>query len=376
MPPVTLVVIALAGGIAVGSVLDIPTGGAIAVALAALLAALVLAYVGSRPGANRRALGTAAALCLCFFALGSMLIGIDDRDTGGRAGSYRAEPAANPVYRRFSFQVEKVLTPAESGQFLAIVFGDQSKVSPSAKEAFRRAGLLHIFAASGFNVTLAAAFMMFAGAKLRAPRRVAGAFALLSIFGYFWLVGPSPSVTRATIMAVIFYATLFAGRRADPIAAMAAAGAAMLLIAPDILFDIGWQLSFSSLIGILFFYPRLVSRVAPAAQAAAAPFLVTGAAQIGVTPVLLYHFGQVSMVALLANPVVTMAVAAITSLGFGSLLISFVSPSLAVLVIQLTRPLLALVKVSAEFFGSWPGAVVQLEPSVWTPGFFIAAVII
>ncbi len=374
MSPVTLVVISLAGGIVVGKVVDLPFAGTSGVAISVFLAAPLIMWCGRRLGSSTPVPWLPAALCLGFFALGLTLISLDSGESGGPAGWYREERTPNPVYERFARRVEDALPPGEAAQFLAIVFGDQTKVGPSIKEDFRRAGLLHVFAASGFNVTLAAAFMMFAAAKLRAPRRVAGAMALFSIAGYFWLVGPSPSVTRATLMAVILYATLFAGRRADTLAATAAAGAAMLLVAPGSLFDIGWQLSFSSLLGILFFYPKLASRVAPAAEVAAAPFLITAAAQLGVTPVLLYHFGQVSMVAVLANPMATAAVAVITSIGLGSLLVSFVSPTLAGLLMQSTRPLLALVRLAAEFFGSWPGAVVQVEPSLGPAAFFIAAV--
>ncbi len=371
MSPLTLVVIFLGGGIVVGKVVDIPLAGTLGVIVSVFLAAPLLTWYGRRSG-GAPASWLTVALCLGFFALGLTLISFDSGESGGSAGRYREERATNPVYERFARRAEEALPPPEAAQFLAIVFGDQTKVGPSVKEDFRRAGLLHVFAASGFNVTLAAAFMMFVAVKLRAPRRVAGAMALLSIAGYFWLVGPSPSVTRATLMAGILYATLFAGRRADTFAATAAAGVAMLLVAPGSLFDLGWQLSFSSLLGILLFYPRLASRVAPAAEVAAAPFLITAAAQLGVTPVLLYHFGQVSMVALLANPLVTMAVAAITSIGLGSLLISFASPALAGLLMQSTRPLLALVGLAAEFFGSWPGAVVQVEPSLGAAVLFIA----
>lgn len=372
----TLVVISLGAGIVAGNFGDRSLAGILWVAVLVFLTTPLIAWCRHRrqPGLNTPAVWFAAALCLGFFALGFTLISFDQGDLGETSGRYQDNKAPNPVYERFAHRAEAALAPREAAQFLAIVFGDQSRVGPSAKEDFRRSGLLHVFAASGFNVTLAAAFMVFLAAKLRAPRRATGAMALLSIAGYFWLVGPSPSVTRATLMAGIFYSTVFAGRRADTLAATAVAGATMLLVEPSALFDIGWQLSFSSLLGIVLLYPRLAARVAPGAEIMAAPFLITGAAQLGVTPILLYHFGQVSMVAILANPLVTAAVAAITSIGLGSFLISFISPMLAGLLMQLTQPLLALVRLSAELFGSWPGAVVQVEPSLGAAAFFIAAV--
>ncbi len=366
MLPLSVLVGSLAAGVAVGARFQVPV-------LAAAIASVILIIVALR----RTDFLATTVLAVAFFLLGLVLVTLNGVDESKVDRWDSRESAVNPAYQRIAREVEKILPREDAAQYLAIVFGDQRHIDPRAKEDFRRSGLLHIFAASGFNVTLAAGFMMIIAKWLRAPRQLASALALLSIVGYFWLVGPSPSVSRATIMAIFLYGAVYAGRRVDPVASTAAAATLMLLTGPLNLFDIGWQLSFASLFGLLYIYPWLNQFVPREIETMVAPLTLTAGAQVGVTPVLLYHFGQVSMVAMIANPLVTVAVAVVTTLGLMASLATFAFPALAHLLMLIARPLLMLIRVIAKFFGDWPGAVVQLEPSLAAAiGFILLAAVI
>ncbi len=238
------------------------------------------------------------------------------------------------------------------------------------------AGLLHIFAASGFNVTLAAAAIVVLTRAARAPLVVGGLCGLGGIGFYYWLVGPSPSVTRATIMAVILYAAILVGRRADPLASTAAAALIMLTIDPWSLFDIGFQLSFASLLGLLVLAPMINDWVEPGIADKVAPITYTAGAQLAVTPFLLYHFGQFSAVAIVANPVVTGAVAVVTVGGFAGTLTGLVWPAFGSVLIRLLTVPIDFISGSTAFFSEIPGATVQVGPSALSAGLSLAVIIL
>lgn len=372
MPPVVALALALMGGILCGTYLVVPTVVAVATLIVLLLAALGFA---TRPGFSsndRRIQLVGLGLCAAFFALGIALGGISAAPASSR--TYQASPQ-NPTYLALAKQAEQAFKPDDAALFLAIVFGDQHRVAFERREAFRRAGLLHIFAASGFNVTIAAGFIMLGARLIRAPKLVAGGLGLASIAGYYWLVGPSPSVTRATMMAGLLYLAIFGGRRVDPFASMGAAAMVMLMISPRALFDIGWQLSFASLVGILLIYPWIISLVEPKVVPIVAPFAITLSAQVGVSPILLTYFGQLSTVAVLVNPLVTAVVGLITGLGFFSSLLSLCWGAAGRSLMTILAPLLNIVRFTAEFFAALPSATVQFKPSLLTAAIFLGTAV-
>lgn len=276
----------------------------------------------------------------------------------------RTTDSRNPVYKIISREAVSALGIGRGGLLLAIVFGDQSQVDVVTKDDFRRAGLLHLFAASGFNVTLAAGFILLLARIARAPKLLAASLALGSIGFYFWLVGPTPSVLRATVMSVLLYLAVFCGRRVDAIASTAVAAAVLLILHPSSLFDIGWQLSFAGLLGILLVAPKITELLEPGVRELAAPLTVTTGAQIAVAPIVLYYFGQLSTVALIANPVTTLAVAYTTGVGFAGALIACFHPySGRLLLASLAWPL-DFIRGATTFFASLPASNLQFEPSI------------
>jgi competence protein ComEC len=337
-----------------------------------LLVAAPASKLFERRPNSRNSTVSVLMILAAFFSLGVYLINANPPTPANPGGNMED---VNAAYKAIVRQVDRSLSPGDAGLFLAIVFGDQNHVDFDRREIFRRAGLLHIFAASGFNVTLAAAFIMLAARLARAPKLVAGALGLTSIGGYFWLVGPSPSVSRAAVMAAILYLALFFGRRVDSLASASAAALIMLAADPRGLFDLGWQLSFASLLGILVIYPWLSRFFEPRVEVLVAPITVTLSAQIGVAPILLYYFGQISTVAVLANPVVTATVGLITGIGFVSSLMSLAWGAPGRAIIAALTPFLRFVDGSAHFFASLPAATLQFEPSATIAMIFICIVV-
>ena len=120
----------------------------------------------------------------------------------------------------------------------------------ATEEDFRRAGLSHLLAVSGQNVTLLALLAMPLLAALGIPLRERLVWVLGLIAVYVPLAGAGPSIQRAGVMGAVGVLATLAGRRASRLYALLLALGVTLAIDPGVAADIGWQLSFAAVIGI------------------------------------------------------------------------------------------------------------------------------
>lgn len=156
------------------------------------------------------------------------------------------------------------LDPGAAGLLVAMTLGSRDGIREEDREAFGRAGLAHVLALSGlhFGVLLAAAER---GLRRLGPRR-RPLLAALTV-GFVALVGTSPSVIRAASMSLAALAALASGvGRLRPWPVLALAACASLLMQPQMLFDLSFQLSYLAIGGLLVFSAPL-ARLLGAAQA-------------------------------------------------------------------------------------------------------------
>src|SRR5436853_384876 len=138
-------------------------------------------------------------------------------------------------------------------------------------------------------------------------RRTAAAGGIVAVLGFAAVVGPEPSVIRATIMAVLVLAAVLLDREASVTNSLALAALAILAVRPGDLLDPGFQLSFAATAGIV---------LAPMPRGTlAASLAVSLAAQLAVLPVTLTHFNQLSTIGVVANLAVVPLAGAATVLG-------------------------------------------------------------
>lgn len=216
--------------------------------------------------------------------------------------------------RERSITVLAHMLPSPQAPLLTgILLGDESGISADVREAFNRTGAAHVLVISGSNIAILLRVLMGLLAPLAGRRR---AFWLSSalVFGYAVLVGWDPAVVRAAIMGVLALVALQTGRRAHGLTSLAFAVWLMTLQSPAVLWDIGFQLSVAATAGLVLFTDDLTGlldrglrRVFPAETAArlvgwlSEPLVVSLAAQIATTPLLLVYFGRLSVASLLAN---------------------------------------------------------------------------
>lgn len=224
--------------------------------------------------------------------------------------------------------------PADGAALLpGLVLGDTSTLPGELSDDMRTAGLSHLTAVSGANVSivLGAALALAAVGRVRGRGRavVAG----VALVGFLILVRPSPSVVRATAMgAVVVLSLLTGGQRRGP-PALAAASLVLLLLDPWLAVSPGFALSVAATAGLLLVAPRLRDGLAtrcPRLPAALVEALsVTVSAQLVTAPVLVLIGASVGLGAVPANLLAEVAVAPATLLGVAATLASAVSPALA-----------------------------------------------
>jgi competence protein ComEC len=233
-----------------------------------------------------------------------------DRIGERRTGSL-VRLAASAVRVRFSDAASAALPKRHAGLLLGMTDGDTALLDDEIAEDFRTTGLAHIVAVSGYNVAVFLAIVMVL-ARVVAPRSrwLRVAVAVPSLLFFVFLTGLEPSVLRATVSAGVALAVGATGRRTDALRAASLAFIVLLLAAPQLLFDIGFQLSFGATMGIVLCGQPLTDRIAGLlrsdarwATAIASGLGTTVAAQITVAPFLAWHFGRIPGVGAFANVV-------------------------------------------------------------------------
>lgn len=241
----------------------------------------------------------------------------------------------------------------EASLLAGILLGIEANIPAPVEAAFEATGTSHIIAISGFNFAVLTSLLTKLFTKGLGKRR--GALAAgLGIAFYTLLAGAGPGVVRAAILAGISLLARQLGRRQDGLNSLAFIAAIMALANPNVLWDVGFQLSFMATLGLILYaaplqegFVRLASRrLSPqAARRLAGPvneyLLLTLAAQLTTLPVILYHFQRLSLASFLVNPLILPFQPLILPLGGTALLIGLVFQPAGQLLAWLCWPLVA-----------------------------------
>jgi competence protein ComEC len=231
-----------------------------------------------------------------------------------------AENQASPIrYYLFVFKryaqstIASILPEPQASLLTGILLGVDTGIPSDLMDDFSATGTTHIIAISGFNFTIIASIL--AGlARWSLGKRRAFWVAVAGVVVYTILVGASAPVVRAAIMGVLWLLAQRLGRETYAPASLAAAAFVMTVWDPDVLWDIGFQLSFAATIGLVlytepleWFLERALARVTAPERAQAIvssiseALLVTLGATVTTLPVAVYHFGRLSLVTLASN---------------------------------------------------------------------------
>lgn len=270
------------------------------------------------------------------------------------------------VRRSFVGFVNRVL-PGDSASVIdAVCFNQDAELEPEVSRHLRQAGIIHIVSTSGLHVMMLAGMLLFVFSRLPIPR-VAQLILLTAILiVYVAAAGLRPPALRALFMTVVFLVAYRFDREGDGLSALSLAAIATLLITPEGVVDPGLHLSFAIMAALVLFWERrpLVAKstwgtVWMATKAVAASSLV---AFIASAPLLAYHFGQVSLMAIFGN----FLVAPVLPFLIGGALLAWLLRGAwlagGVGVLVPISGLAGWIRLVADTLGGWDGSVVHVPP--------------
>jgi competence protein ComEC len=291
------------------------------------------------------------------------------RPTMGTAGA--AQRAAHAVRRRFAAAARDALPADQAAMLPALVLGDTTGVTTETARDFRAAGMTHLTAVSGANVTIVCAAVLFS-ARLIGPR-AAVALAAVALVAFVIVVQPTASVLRAAVMGAIALAGMLSSRRRQAIPALSATVLILLAVAPHLAVDVGFALSVLATAALVVIAPawsrRLAARGCP--KPLADGLAVAWAAHAVTAPLVAGISGRVSLVAAGANLAAAPVIAPITVLGSAAAVLCLPWPGGAQLLIRFTGPELWWVLHVAKWAAGVPAATVPVPAGA--PGVLVVA---
>lgn len=228
-----------------------------------------------------------------------------------------------PFYfkNRFKAAAENFFPPPQLGILEALIFGDETEISSAWKEKLNLTGTRHITAVSGMNITIIGFLLLSFFLGLGFWRQQSFYISIFLLFLYILMVGAPASAVRAGIMAGILMTAQYFGRLSFASRAVVFAAFLMLILNPLLLkYDVGFQLSFLAILGLIFLQPIFSEWLKKIPEAKFFPIkttlLTTLSAQIFTLPILVYNFGYMSLMSPLANILIVPFLAPITILIF------------------------------------------------------------
>ena len=226
--------------------------------------------------------------------------------------------------------------PPESNEFAvaaALILGKKDELSTDLRNAYAETGAVHVLAVSGLHLGFIAwglgLIFGWGPFKRKSWRWIRLACILCGIWLFALITGLPPSVQRAATMFSAVWIGIVLDRKSSIYNTLGASALVLLLINPMLLFDIGFQLSYLALLGIVFFQPRIYGLLKTRSwilDKLWALISVALAAQLTTFPLSLYYFHQFPIYFLLSGVVVVLAASLILGTGILLFVFSWLSP--------------------------------------------------
>lgn len=205
------------------------------------------------------------------------------------------------IYRSFNIKADEFAVLA------ALTLGYTDDLQPDLRQSYSATGAMHILSVSGMHVGVVYVVMAFLLSFLDKNQRLKilkTIFIALFLWAYAFLTGLSPAVIRATLMFSFVALAVCFERKSQMYNTIFMSIFFMLLVNPNYLFDVGFQLSYAAVLSIVFFQPAVSRFYTPTNKVSRflwSLFAVSVAAQLGTTPITLYYFQQFPNYFLLTN---------------------------------------------------------------------------
>ncbi len=251
----------------------------------------------------------------------------------------------------------------------AITLGEKGLLSNDVRDTFSAAGVSHILVVSGMHVGFIFLIIIWLMSIVSHSRRwIVIVLGLVMLWSYAMLTGFASSVVRATFMFSMMLIFKVMGEKYRVKHALFFSATILLLCNPNTLFDIGFQLSYLAVIGIVYFYPLMYKRILAIKSRplrwGLSSIAVTISAQILTLPIVIYQFNQLPIYFILSNLFVT-AFAPILFLGGILLLVLSYIPYLGIGVGWLMCHFIDMFEWIINFIVAFPFSTIKIYLSIF-----------
>lgn len=273
----------------------------------------------------------------------------------------------------FSDRVGNVLPEREAALGKSYLLGVKTGLDKELSENLKKVGLTHIVVASGAHLSILVEIARKIFGRLS---RFSGLlFSVLFILFFMAMVGFTPSILRAGIMAILTLVSWYGGRKIKAWRIILMVAAFTLILEPTFISSLSWLLSFASYIGIMILGPRLTEFFYGEKKPGffASVILTTIAATLMTLPITLYYFGQVSIISVVANLLILPTLPYAMGLTFLTGVFSGV-PAIQTVASFLTTKMLDFHILVVEFLSSFEQFLIKVKP--YEPKMFLLYIII
>lgn len=270
---------------------------------------------------------------------------------------------------RLSFErfAERTLGPQEAPILEALCFNVEAGLTDEEREELSRSGTVHIVSASGLHVVVVAWVLTLLFRGLPVPRWSQLVLLAVLLFIYAGAAGLRPPCVRAVLMSLLYASAYLFQREPDNLSALGIAAVPFLLISPESVFDIGFQLSFVTVGGLILFvqhlsiegsgfWAKLWSLTRVTVRSSFAASLVSA-------PLVAYHFGFVSLASVPANLLIGAPVVMLVVIGIvGWLLSGILLGPVSWLMSGVAAPLIAWIRWTFTTLGGADWSAINVPP--------------
>lgn len=217
----------------------------------------------------------------------------------------------------------------------AVLFGDQSGIDDEVDEVYRNSGIVHVLTVSGLHIAFIVGALMLLLKLFKGNKFLSLTIISIVLLFYCYLCGFTPSVVRATIMAIVLLLSRICNRPYDGLNSLAIAGFVIVCFSPLSTVDVGFLMSFFCVMFILLLakpFTKLLSFVMP--RKVASVMAVSISAQIGILPFTASFFSSFNILSVFANllviPIFSIIFPALFVLAFLLSFMPFLGPVLVV----------------------------------------------
>ncbi len=261
----------------------------------------------------------------------------------------------------FAERIRGLVPEPEVNLGLSYLLGMKSGLSDELAENLRIVGLVHIVVASGAHLSILVEIARKIFGKIS---RFAGLmFSVIFILFFMAMVGWTPSIMRAGIMAILTLVTWYVGRKIAPLRMIIMVMAVTLMMEPMFLINLGWLLSFASFAGIMLIGPELTRIFYGKKKPGfiAEMVITTLSATIMTLPVTLYYYGTVSLISVIANLLILPTLSYAMGLVFLAGVVAGI-PGVGIVVGWCATRLLDYHIAVVEFFGNMREFLITIPP--------------